>query len=69
MLMDDVEYKGYAISIRTAKLEVGGYMATAAIIDRGGNTEIAPFDTAASKTEEEAAQIALQEAKTLIDDL
>jgi len=66
-LMDDVEYKGYVVSTRTVRLEVGGYMATATIGHPSQDTLITPFDTAVTKTAEEAAQIALQEAKNIID--
>ena len=67
--MDDVEYKGYVVSTRTVKLEVGGYMATATIDHPGEETQITPFDTAVTKTAEEAEQIALLEAKKIIDEM
>jgi hypothetical protein len=66
--MDDVRYKGYIISTRTVRLEVGGYMATATITDDSGeDSQLTPFDTAVVKTEEEAGRLALDEAKKIID--
>ena len=66
--MDDVRYKGYVISTQTIRLDVGGYMATATILgEHGEDLETTPFDTAVMKTEAEAGELALEEAKKIID--